>query len=432
MSQLRSRPESSRHNLGGNSSVSTSSPSSSSSPLLPSSTSRQRIDPHSNSNSNSSGATHPSSDAVQNNSNSSVIHPTSSDIWIGEMADDLTFLLDKSWQAYVCSPWYRFKSSRIMLYKQQLEEELMRILPEKRSIATTITHPTRLRYASILGYERQIRQEEPEAIIEQKEAAASQTVQCSITQVAQQAWPPTRKVRGPSTSSSPQNTSNSFTNNDSTPIVLKVSIGARNGTEKSITELVWIPAKEKRCNCDAKFTDMPLLLVHGQAPIAMTILEWWQASFDCRIFQYNWNHAIMSEVFAGWANMILTHRTKFDKLNETIELKYAVPDYISGLNTITIEPEITKFIDCMLSNMSPSESKRNVLSLLHDQFMRCFRIRLNFCRITHMRLDTFYLDKDARIKLNKTEHGNLLLFILGQLAYIAHSANGCTLLNTEK
>jgi ABC-type nitrate/sulfonate/bicarbonate transport system ATPase subunit len=90
-----------------------------------------------------------------------------------------------------------------MLYKQQLEGELMRILPEKRSTVTTITHPTQLRYASILGYERHIYQEEPEEIMEQKEAAARQIVQCSIIQIAQQAWPPTRKLRSPSSSSSP-------------------------------------------------------------------------------------------------------------------------------------------------------------------------------------------------------------------------------------
>lgn len=64
------------------------------------------------------------------------------------------------------------------------------------------------------------------------------------------------------------------------------------------------------CRLGPEFKDMPLLLAHGQASIVTAILEWWQKTFGCRIFQYNWNHAMLSEIFAGWANMILTHRGK--------------------------------------------------------------------------------------------------------------------------
>ncbi|RKP22265.1 kinetochore complex Sim4 subunit Fta1-domain-containing protein [Syncephalis pseudoplumigaleata] len=182
---------------------------------------------------------------------------------------------------------------------------------------------------------------------------------------------------------------------------------------------------------DAHFVDMPLLLIHGQPAMATIILEWWQRCFDCRIFEHRWNHATMSEVFEGWTNLILTHIADFEEIDDMMELKYALPEPITGIEHITVEPEIMKLIEFVNRQVGHPSIKipkhavsANVLPVLHGYFLRFFRLHLNRCRITRMRLDTFYLNENGSINLTETKYGNLSLYILDQLALFACAANG--------
>ncbi|RKP22446.1 hypothetical protein SYNPS1DRAFT_31958 [Syncephalis pseudoplumigaleata] len=202
-----------------------------------------------------------------------------------------------------------------------------------------------------------------------------------MTQVSPRAWPPTSRLREttppPSSSSSSSKTdgSSAYSVTDLTPLVVTVVVTEPGmGGDKEEVKLTWIPAPAKtRCTAD------------------------------------------------------------FEEIDDMMELKYALPEPITGIEHITVEPEIMKLIEFVNRQVGhPSMHVKipkhavsaNVLPVLHGYFLRFFRLHLNRCRITRMRLDTFYLNENGSINLTETKYGNLSLYILDQLALFACAANG--------
>ncbi|KAI9599127.1 hypothetical protein BDF19DRAFT_462537 [Syncephalis fuscata] len=62
------------------------------------------------------------------------------------------------------------------------------------------------------------------------------------------------------------------------------------------TKLIWIPIREQKYQHDTSVKEMPLILAYGLPPLR------------------NWDHWELSEIFKGWANLILTHTTHTYKL----------------------------------------------------------------------------------------------------------------------
>ncbi|KAI9599128.1 hypothetical protein BDF19DRAFT_430184 [Syncephalis fuscata] len=373
-----------------------------------------------------SNASYSLNDGTQNRSSQSDIRfdPSSSDMWRGNMNSELEFLWKKSWQTLMCSKWHKFSYSNTRVY----EKALLKILSQELSQVFIGCDNANTSLSFMTNNEEQNMTAESEVI-------CYEVVNCIIEPLSPNAWPPTSR---PPLSASPPNVSHDQPTQTHTPLIVSVNIEISTIQQQQQqpyeTKLIWIPIREQKYQHDTSVKEMPLILAYGLPPVISIITKWWQRQFNCSIQLRNWDHWELSEIFKGWANLILTHTMQFTDIKETINLKYKLPRQISAMDYITVRPEIMKLITCArpchagngdnTSDLVVSKDQTNVLSVLHQQFLCYFRIRLDRCQLVHMRLDTLYLNCNGQIELMPTKYGNLSLYILDQMAFlIGHTNN---------